>query len=450
MSGTASAMLTDFYQFTMLAGYFEARMEATAAFEFFVRRLPEQRNFLIVAGIEQVIECLESFRITPEDVEWLAKSRRFRPAFLKFLEELRFTGDVDAMPEGTICFGNEPLLRVSAPIAQSQIVESRIVNLMQFQTMIASKAVRCVLAAPHRLLVDFGMRRAHGAEAALLSARASYLAGFGATSNVQAARDFGIPIAGTMAHSFVLAHQDEERAFEHFARANPNDVVFIIDTYDTTLAAEKAVHLAGRLRSEGIPLKGVRLDSGNLDDSSRQVREILDRAGFGDTKIFASGNLDEFSAQKLVASRAPIDGFGIGTRMNTSADRPYLDCAYKLVEYDGLPRCKLSKGKATLPGRKQVWRQLDASGQMARDVIGRDVETLEGARLLVPVMRDGMRVGPPRELSATREFVGQELKRLPAALRALESAENAYCVSISNVLNDLVIRVSNAPLDDLI
>lgn len=441
MSETPSVLLTDLYQLTMLAGYYERGMEAPAAFEFFVRRLPPGRNFLLAAGLEQTLEMLESLRFAPDELDWLASTGRFRREFIDALGRLRFTGDVDAMPEGTVCFPNEPLLRVTAPMPEAQLVETRIVNLLQFQTMIASKAARAVLAAPDRLLVDFGLRRAHGAEAGLLSARASRLAGFGGTSNVLAGRLFDIPIYGTMAHSFVQAHTDEMTAFEHFARANPRDVVLLLDTYDTEAAAHKAVALAQRLAESGIEVKGVRLDSGALGEHARRVRRILDEGGLGSAHIFASGNLDETKLRDLIQAGAPIDGFGVGTRMNTSADAPYFDCAYKLVAYDGRPCRKRSEGKATLPGPKQVWRHFDDGGRMSRDVIGLADESLQGQPLLVPVMRGGRRVGDRRSLRDAREHAARELSRLPDAQRRLEPAQAPFRVEVSPGVSDLVARL---------
>src|SRR5574337_492758 len=272
MNPPSSLLLTDLYQLTMLQGYVEQGMEEQATFELFVRKLPPTRNFVLATGLEQALGFLERLRFTPEDLEWLNGCGLFRRALVDYLEKLRFTGDVHAMPEGTAFFPDEPIVRITAPLPQAQLVETRLINLLHFQTLIASKAARSVLVAPGKLLVDFGLRRAHGAEAGLLAARASYLAGFSGTSAVQAAPLFGIPIYGTMAHSFVQAHEDEMAAFERFACANPDDVVLLIDTYDTEAGAAKVVLLAPRLRPKGIPIKGVRLDSGDLADHARKVR----------------------------------------------------------------------------------------------------------------------------------------------------------------------------------
>jgi nicotinate phosphoribosyltransferase len=436
-----SALLTDLYQLTMMQAYRDGGMDDVAVFEFFVRKLPEQRNFLIAAGLEQVLDYLEALHFTSAELEWLAGCGRFRRDFVDWLATLRFTGDVDAMPEGTVCFADEPMLRVIAPLPLAQLVETRVINLMQFQSMVASKAARSVLAAQGRLLVDFGLRRAHGAEAGLLSARASYLAGFSGTATVLAGMKWNIPLYGTMAHSFIQAHQDELDAFEHFALSHPHANTMLIDTYDTEAAARKLATLAARLRSRDITIQAVRLDSGDLGEHARRVRAILDADGLGAVRIFASGNLDEYGVRKLVADGAPIDGFGVGTRMNTSADQPYFDCAYKLQEYAGAPRRKRSEGKATWPGRKQVYRQYDGAGRLAGDVLTIADEAPCGEALLQPVMRGGRRLAPSPTLTAVREHAATELAALPEALRALEPAATPYRVRVSEALQALARRV---------
>ena len=436
MSTQPGALFTDLYELTMMQAYLEQRMLGTAAFEFFVRRLPGQRNFLLAAGLEQVLDYLEGVRFTDEEREWLASTGRFAPAFVEALAEFRFTGDVDAMPEGTVCFADEPMLRIVAPMPEAQLVESRVMNLLHYQTMVASKAARSVLTVPGRTLVDFGFRRAHGAEAGLLSARASWLAGFSGTATAEAGRLFGMPVYGTMAHSYVQAHDDEARAFECFARSQPANSVLLIDTYDTERAAHRVVALAAKLAGEGITITGVRLDSGDLGMLARRVRGILDAGGFPGITIFASGNIDEFKLRDLHAQHAPIDGFGVGTRMNTSADWPYLDCAYKLQEYDGRPRRKRSAAKATWPGRKQVWRRVDAEGRFAGDTIALATEEASGEPLLVPVMRGGRRVDDTNGLAAARERARAQLARLPHGLRSLD-AQPAYDVAVSPAVRSL-------------
>jgi nicotinate phosphoribosyltransferase len=435
-----SALLTDLYQLTMLQAYFDQGMNDTAVFEFFVRDLPRARGFLVAAGLEQVLEYLETLRLSDAELAWLERSGRFSPRFLASLADLRFTGDVVAMPEGSVFFPNEPILRVVAPLREAQLVETRIINLLQFQSLIAAKAARVRLAAPHHLLVDFGLRRAHGAEAGLLSARASYLAGFDGTATVLAGMRWDIPLYGTMAHSFIQAESDELTAFEHFARSHPQANTLLIDTYDTEAAARSIVPLARKLAADGIHIRAVRLDSGDLSVHARRVREILDAGGFGSIEIFASGGLDEYSIAELVASAAPINGFGVGTRMNTSADQPYLECVYKLQEYGGIARRKRSEGKATWPGRKQVWRRYGANGRMAEDTLALEQDAQPGEALLKPVMSCGRRLAPSPPLAAVRAFAAEELRRLPEALRAL-TPESTYPVSVAPALAALARAV---------
>lgn len=442
MNTPSSALLTDLYQLTMLQGYFDRGMEETAVFEFFVRKLPPGRNFLVAAGLAQVIEYLQTLRFTDDDLQWAARSGRFTEPFIDYLSRLRFTGDVHAMPEGTVFFPDAPVLRVTAPLPQAQLVETRLVNILHYQTLIASKAVRCALAAPGKLLVDFGMRRAHGAEAALLAARASFLAGFAGTATVLASACFGVPVFGTMAHSFVQVHDREVEAFEHFAHAQPDNVVLLIDTYDTEGAARTVGTLADRLAEQGIRVKGVRIDSGDLADHARRVRQILDQAGHPDITVFASSSLDEHALAALVAGGAPIDGFGVGTLLDTSADHPYLDCVYKLQEYAGVARRKISEGKATWPGRKQVLRHYDADDHLQRDVLALEEEGSGGEPLLRAVMQDG-RCVVDEPLETARDRLARTLKRLPADMRRLDRRYD-YTVEVSDGVRALAARVDAA------
>ena len=432
---SSGLLLTDLYQLAMLQAYREHGLTDTAVFEFFVRKLPAQRGFLMACGLEQAVSFLETAHFSDHDREALRGLGQFPRSFVDSLAEFRFTGDVDALPEGTIFFPDEPVLRVVAPLPQAQLVETRLVNLLHFQTVIASKAARMVLAAPGKQLVDFGLRRAHGAEAGLLAARAAYVAGFSGTATLEAALRFGIPAYGTMAHSFVQAHDDETLAFEHFARSRPDGVVLLIDTYDTEQAAEKVARLAHRLAGEGIRIRGVRLDSGDLAAHARRVRAILDANELRHITIFASGGLDENALAAFTRSGAPIDGYGVGTSLTTSSDAPALDCAYKIQEYAGIARRKRSEGKATWPGRKQVWRRYAADGSFAGDTLGLESDPPSGEPLLHPVMRGGQRLFAPLDISAARAQAADQLRRLPAALRQLEPG--AYALAISDTLREL-------------
>jgi nicotinate phosphoribosyltransferase len=442
MNPSHSGLLTDLYQFTMVQAYLEYKMEEPAVFEFFVRRLPPSRNFLLTAGLEQVLEFLAQLHITTEELVWLERTRRFSSSLLQYLETLRFTGDVEAMPEGTLFFAQEPVLRIVAPLPLAQLVETRIMNLLNFQIMIASKAARSVLAADGRPVIDFGLRRAHGSEAGLLAARASYLAGFAGTATVLAGMRFGIPLYGTMAHSFVQAHEDETAAFEHFAQAQPDNAFLLIDTYDTEAAAQHVVRLAPHLKRKGIPVKGVRLDSGDLAAHARSVRRILDEGGLGDAQILASGNLDEHRIQDLVQHVAPIDSFAVGTAMTTSADAPSLDCAYKLQEYAGRPCRKRSEGKATWPGRKQVYRTYRKEGCLDHDIVTTLNDRQIGEPLLSSVMKDGQRLAPLPALDDIRGKVTTALSRLPDWMRKLD-VSSPYDVRISQALHDLAESVDH-------
>ena len=435
-----SSLLTDFYQLTMLQGYVEQSMDDIAVFEFFVRKLPRERKFFMAAGLVQVIDYLETIAFARDDLDYLADDDRFHPDFLRYLADFRFTGDVHAMAEGTLFFPDEPIIRITAPIFQAQLVETRVINILQFQTMIASKAARMTLAAPKKQLVDFGLRRAHGAEAGLFAARASYLAGFTGTSTVLAGKMYGIPVFGTMAHSFIQAHDSETLAFEHFAESQPDNVVLLIDTYDTEKGADKVVALAPRLAEKGIIIKGVRLDSGDMILHAKKVRRILDQGGLTDVHILTSGNLDEYKLAEFRQADAPIDGFGVGTRMTTSADAPYLDCAYKLVEYAGIARRKRSEGKATWPGRKQVFRSFDPHGRMCGDILTLASDELTGIPLVQHVMKQGKRISGQPDVKKSREYAFSQLAGLPDYLIQLDESEK-YPVEISRPLAELAQKV---------
>ena len=439
-----SALLTDFYQLTMLDAYYRLGMEQTAIFEFFVRRLPERRSFLIAAGLEQVLDYLENLKFTAEELDWLASTRRISDSTIERLRNFRFTGRVFAVPEGTVFFAHEPIIRVEAPLPEAQLVESRILNLLHYQTMVASKAARCRLAAPKAELIEFGMRRAHGAEAALLGSRASYIGGLDATATLEASYRYRIPAAGTMAHSFVQAHELETHAFQNFARMHPDNTVLLIDTYDLTRAAQRVVDLAHRLRGDGIRIKGVRIDSGDLAQAATNVRSILDRGDCKDVRILVSGALDEYAIEALQAAKAPIDVFCLGTHLTISEDAPALDCAYKLQQYAGRPVRKLSPWKETWAGPRQVYRQYDASGYIAMDVLAGEDEIIDGKALLREVMTDGHPLCPYPELQTVREYCAEQLSHLPPALRSLEHVLQAP-VKITHRQRELAAEVAQRP-----
>jgi nicotinate phosphoribosyltransferase len=346
------------------------------------------------------------------------------------------------MPEGRVFFANEPILRITAPMPQAQLVESRLINIVHFQSLIAAKAARMVLAAPGKLLVDFGLRRAHGAEAGLMAARASYIAGFAGSATMLAEEQFGIPTFGTMAHSFIEAYDSESAAFECFARSRPKNLTLLIDTYDTEAAARKVVALAPRLAALGIKIRAIRLDSGDLIPLSRSVRRILNDGGLADVTIFASGGLDEDYVSEIVQAGAPIDGFGIGTSLTTSSDVPALDCAYKLQEYAGLARRKRSAGKPTWPGRKQVWRRYGSDDRMSGDILSVESDAHDGEPLIELVMKDGQRVRPAPALAEIRARAAHDLERLPEPLRALEP-KASYPVKVADALVQLAAAVDN-------
>jgi nicotinate phosphoribosyltransferase len=448
-----SPLLTDLYQLNMMQAYLDHGDTDTAVFELFMRSLPPRRGFLLAAGLEQALDFLETIRFSAADVDWLTSTGRFNKNLLDYLSDFRFSGDVHAIAEGTAFFANEPILSVTASLPQAQLIESRLINILHFQSLIAAKAARCVLAAPGKLLVDFGMRRAHGAEAALLAARASYLTGFAGTATVLAGQAFGIPLYGTMAHSFIEAQDDETAAFEIFARARPDNVVLLLDTYDTEAAARKVAALAPRLKASGITIRGVRLDSGDLVALAKSVRAILDHGGLRDVTIFASGGLDEDELLAFERAGAPIDGFGVGTSLTTSSDVPAIDCVYKLQEYAGLPRRKWSQTKATWPGRKQVWRRYDAEGRMAGDLISLDGRSAPTAAskanpasawepLVHCVMRDGRRLAPSPSLDEIRQRAKRELGRLPEPLRRLDG-NASYPIEVGDDLIKLAAEVDS-------
>jgi nicotinate phosphoribosyltransferase len=437
MEAAAPVLLTDLYQLTMAHAYFELGMRETAVFELFVRRLPPTRRFLLAGGLEQMVQYLENLRFSAAELEFLKSLGTFPPAFIDHLADLRFTGSLHAMPEGTPFFANEPILRITAPILEAQLVESRLLNLAHFQTLIASKAIRCVLAAGGKHLVDFGMRRAHGAEAAILAARAAFLAGFDGTATVEAGRQFGIPLSGTMAHSFIEAHDREFDAFRNFLTVRGPRTTLLIDTYDAVRATQCVIQLAREFRTNPDSALAVRIDSGDLAAQARMIRGILDREGCGQVQIILSGSLDEHEIQELLASGTPVDAFGVGTRLAVSQDAPSLDLVYKLQEYAGRARLKRSLEKQTWPGIKQVVRSYDTEGRACRDLIALESEEITGKPLLHEVMRDGRRSSSLPSLEDIREYCRSQVEELPAVLRTLNGTGPAYDVQISERLQTL-------------
>ncbi len=440
-----SALFTDLYELRMARSYFERGIEGRAVFDLFVRALPPQRNYLVAAGLDDVLRYLEAFAFSTQALQQLAAVDDFPDAVLERFAALRFTGDVYAVPEGTPIFAGEPIIEVVAPLPEAQLVETYLINQIHFQTMIASKGARVVDAADGRPVADFGARRAHGTDAALKAARALYIAGVDATSNVLASRTYGIPAAGTMAHSYVQAHDRELDAFRNFVRSYPQTTL-LVDSYETAEGVRNVIRLAREL-GDGFAVSAVRLDSGDLEAEAREARRLLDAAGLTAVRIIASGGLDEHSVAALVAAGAPIDGFGVGTRMDVSADAPSLDAVYKLVEYDGGGRVKLSPGKATVPGRKQIFRSSEG-GVITGDVLALHDEQLDGTPLLRPVMRAGRRLPDAAvSLAQSRDYARRQRDALPPALRALAPAA-AFPVALSPALQAEQARVTAASRAD--
>ncbi len=429
------ALLTDQYEFTMAAAYFRKGMFGPATFSLFIREYPEDRAYFVSAGIEEVLDFLEDYRFEQPDLDHLKETGKFSDDFLHHLGQLRFTGEVRAVPEGRLFFKDEPVVEVTAPIIQGQLVETFIINAVNLQVSIATKASRCVHAAGGRGLVDFSLRRTQGVDAGLKVARGSYLAGFAGTSNVLAGKIYDIPVSGTMAHSFVTSFPEEIDAFRAFAETFPENTVLLIDTYDTIKGAHKAVTVAGEMAAKGRRIRGVRLDSGDMAMLSKEVRAILESQGLGDIRIFASGGFDEFKVADAVRRNAEIDAFGIGTKMGTSADAPYNDIAYKLVQYDGRPVLKLSTGKKTLVGEKQIYRFTEGD-KLAGDAIALKGEKMDGEPLLKAVMAEGGRTGPPDSLQEARERFADEYARIDEAHKRLRGPSE-YPVDLGPELTSL-------------
>ena len=442
-SAPTDALLTDLYQLSMLQAYWEHDLTDTATFDLICRRLPPHRNLLIACGLEAAMDFLEGMAVTAADLEYLASLSRFSSDFLDRLERLRFHGEVRAVPEGTPVFGSEPILEVTASLPEAQIVETYLLSAIHHQTMAASAAYRLVAAAKGTPVVDFGTRHAQGAAAGVDTARAAYVAGLAGTSNVAAGRRHGIPVSGTMAHSYIQAHDDESAALASFAETH-HATTLLVDTYDTRGGVQEVIDLAAR-QGDRFDVAAIRIDSGDLKASARLAREMLDAAGLHSVRIIVSGELDAGAIAELVASQAPIDGFGVGTALAVSTDAPYLDTAYKLATYAGQGRMKLSASKRTWPGRKQVFRQIE-EGVAVRDVLGMVDEALDGRPLLEAVMAHGQRIREtPPSLEESRRHAARSLAELPERVRGLRLAEPPYPVAVSDKLdraaNELACRL---------
>lgn len=431
-----ASLFTDLYALTMLQAYVREGMEETAVFDFFIRRLPKRWNYVIACGITDLLQDLESLRFSPEELDYLAGLGPFKRDFIDYLADFRFTGNIFALPEGTVAFPLEPLVEVRAPLPQAQLIETLLINHVHFQTLMASKAARVVQAAEGAAVVDFGSRRAHGRDSAIHGARAFHVAGVTATSNVLAGKIYDIPVRGTMAHSYIQAHEDELEAFRQFTAVYP-ETILLVDTYDTLAGVRKVAALAEDLGKE-FSVRAIRLDSGDLAAQAHAARRILDEAGLVDVEVFASNSLDEYAIADLLNQGAPIDGFGVGTRMSVSYDAPTLDCAYKLVEYAGSGRMKLAEGKSSLPGRKQLMRVKEGR-MLTGDVIALADEALvNGEPQLVPVMRGGKRLPAGHDdLAAVRERARQQRDALPSHLHSLDTAQPPYDVGVSKGLANL-------------
>jgi len=444
------ALCTDLYELTVSAAFFEHAMNEQAAFEMALRRMPPNRGFMIASGIERMLEALEAYHFDAEAITYLDSLKLFKPAFLEYLAGFRFSGEVRAIPEGTIFFAGEPILEIHAPLIEGQIIETLVLNQLGFAAMAATKAARCVSAAQGRRVIDFGARRAQGADAALIAARSSYLAGFAGSASVLAGRRYGIPVFGTMSHSFVMAHESERAAFDNFAASFSAPATILVDTFDTPRGIENAAALGVKLRESGAKLAGVRLDSGDMKTLAIRARKILDQHGLNEIAIFASGNLDEYKIQELLAAKAPIDAFGVGTALAVSDDAPAGDFTYKLVEYRGQPRLKLSAGKVSTPGRKQIFRTCKSTGEYAGDLVGAiDESPATVARVMklpeaqiVPMleiqMEHGVRRTPRPELNDSRARVAEDLAKLDPRCRMIRKPSE-YSVRTSAAINAMVI-----------
>jgi nicotinate phosphoribosyltransferase len=430
-------LVTDLYELTMAESYFREHMSGEATFNLFIRQYPADRSYFVSAGLESLLDTIPDFRFSEESIRYLASLKKFSAGFLDYLRHFRFSGRIRAIPEGRVFFAQEPILEVTAPIIEAQVIETIVLNVIQLETMLASKAARVYGAASGKGIIDFGMRRSQGVDASVKAARASYLVGFLGTSNLLAGKLYDIPVFGTMAHSYVTSFHSEIDSFHAFAHAFPYGTILLIDTYDTISGALKAVETARDMLKSGHKLLAVRLDSGDLADLSRKVRLILDEAGLHDTRIIASGNLDEYKVENLANGGSEIDLFAVGTRVVVSADAPFLDIAYKLVEYEGRPILKLSTGKKTWIGKKQVNRFYDSDGKMEFDRLSLlDSGQAEGEPLMELVMQAGERTRPAEPLAQIRARFLDEWRTLPEGLKTIHPSQG-FRVEIGKSLLEL-------------
>ena len=429
-------LLTDLYQLTMAQSYFREQRMAAATFSLFIRSYPPNRGYFVSAGLKDVLDYLQTLALGAEALDYLAGQNLFSDDFLHYLGDLKFTGDVWAIPEGRIFFKDEPVLEITAPMIEAQLVETFVINQIHLQSLIATKAARCVHAAAGRPLVDFALRRTHGTDAGMKVARASYLAGFAGTSNVRAGQQYGMPIVGTMAHSFIMSFEREIDAFRAYVASFPNNSILLIDTYDTLGGAKNAVEVAKDMAARGEKLMGVRIDSGDLAAQARAVRRIFDDEKLPDVKIIGSGGLDEFDLSEFSAANVPFDSYGVGTKMGMSADAPWTDMSYKLVEYDHRPVLKLSTGKVSWPGRKQVFRVRDSARQFVRDVVGQRGENLAGEALLNEYMHEGKTRGRYPSLIESRKVFAEDFALLAPDVKAIRDPAR-YTVEFSATLKSL-------------
>jgi nicotinate phosphoribosyltransferase len=440
----AGPLFTDLYELTMAAGYYKHRIASKATFSLFIRDYPPNRNFFVAAGLKDVLHELESFHFSKSDIDYLKMTKLFARDFMSYLKILRFSGNVYALPEGTIFFANEPILEVTAPVVEAQILETFILNTIGFSTMIASKAARCVHAAKGNPLIDFSLRRTHEKDAGMKVARSTYIAGFTATSNVLAGKTYGIPISGTMAHSYISAFDSELDAFSAYSDTFPENSIFLIDTYDTIEGAHHAVKVAKKMEEKGHSLTGVRLDSGDMVMLSKDVRKILDDAGLFNVKIFASSGFDEFKIADCISKGAKIDAFGVGTKVGVSADAPYLDIVYKVVRFKDRDTRKLSPGKITMAGKKQVYRKTDKKGMYLEDVLGiRDEKIADGKPMLEKVMQDGKCIGDYPSLKEIRNKFENNFSFLDEKYKSLGDTKT-YPVKLSPSLLSLQKKLTSS------